>query len=77
MFGFAAKAATKTFCDVQQSSYNALIYQPFGYALGGGLYGLLSTGFQLETAPLGVLWAFLTGLFLGLGLIFRPRGHSS
>ncbi|MEM7115757.1 MAG: EamA family transporter [Chloroflexota bacterium] len=70
LFGFAAKCSARSFNKISHSPYNSLLYQPIGYILGGALWGLYSTNFQLETDPLGILWAFLTGLFLGLGLIF-------
>lgn len=70
IFGFAAKCSTHHFSKSNCTPYHSLLYQPLGYALGGALYGLITTNFQLETEPWGILWAFLTGLFLGLGLIF-------
>lgn len=73
LFGYAAKRSTTFFGRFQNGSIYTLIYQPLGFALTAGAWGLWISDFQPTFHLAGSLYAMLAGALLGLGLYFFAK----
>lgn len=72
----AAKVAADQYTSHNQNPINALLYQPLGFAISGGLYGLLNTNFRPDFDLIGALAGGGAGFLLGFGLIFLVKALS-
>ena len=72
-FGYAAKRSTMFFGRFPNGERYTQLYQPIGYVLSAGVWGLMVGGFRPNFHLIGVIYAVSAGLLLGIGLHFFTK----